>query len=54
LQGQPGTPYVLQSSPDLSTWTSIATNLLSGNTAILTNQLVPGRPHQFYRALWQP
>ena len=54
LQGQPGTPYILQSSPDLATWTSIATNTLIGNTLTITNQISPGSTHEFYRAIWQP
>jgi hypothetical protein len=54
LQGQPGTPYIIQSSPDLATWTSIATNTLTGNTLTITNQTSPSSPNEFYRAIWQP
>ena len=54
LQGQPGTPYVMQSSPDLAVWTSLATNTLIGNTLTITNPIAPGLTHEFYRAIWQP
>ena len=53
-QGQPGTPYVIQSSPDLTTWTSVSTNTLVGSTLNITNPVSAGIPHQFYRAVWQP
>ena len=54
LQGQPGTPYVIQSSPDLMTWTSVSTNTLAGSTLNITLPVATGSPHQFYRAVWQP
>jgi hypothetical protein len=54
LQGQPATPYVLQSSSDLKAWTSISTNTLVGNTLNLTLSVSPKPPVQFYRAVWQP
>jgi len=54
LQGQPGTPYIIQCSPDLTTWTSFSTNTLIGNTVTINSQIAPGLPHLFYRALWQP
>ena len=54
LQGQPGAPYVLQSSPDLMTWTPVSTNTLLGGTLNITNQISPGSPQQFWRAVWQP
>jgi hypothetical protein len=54
LDGQPGVTYELQSSPDLATWTSISTNLLSESTLILTNGVIPGAAGQFWRARWQP
>ena len=53
-QGQPGTPYVIQSSPDLMTWTTVATNTLMGSTSNITILVSPGSPQQFYRAVWQP
>ena len=54
LQGQPGTPYIIQSSPDLSSWTPVSTNLLSGNILSVTNAISPGTSQQFWRAVWQP
>jgi len=54
LRGQPGTPYVIQSSPDLSAWTPVSTNTLVGSALNITNPVSPGSPHQFYRAVWQP
>ena len=51
LQGQPGTPYVIQSSPDLINWSSVATTNLTGGSASV---LAPaGAPTQFFRAVWQ-
>ncbi len=54
LQGQSDAPYVLQSSPDLTTWTSISTNRLIGGTLNITNLVSPDAPQQFWRAVWQP
>ena len=54
LQGQPGTPYVIQSSTDLTAWTSVSTNTLVGSTLSITIPVSPSSPHQFYRAVWQP
>ena len=54
LQGQPGTPYIIQTSPDLANWTSLSTNLLAGNSVTITNPISAGAPRQFYRAIWQP
>ena len=54
LQGQPGTPYVIQNSPDLSAWTPLSTNMLVGSTMTITNLVSPGSPRQFYRAVWLP
>ena len=54
LQGQPGTPYIIQSSPDLFTWTPVSTNLRAGNLLNITNAISPGIARQFWRAVWQP
>ncbi len=54
LQGQPGAPYVLQSSPDLMTWTPVSTNTLSESSLNITNLVSPGSPQEFWRAVWQP
>ncbi|MGO8838143.1 MAG: hypothetical protein ACLQAH_11405 [Limisphaerales bacterium] len=54
LHGQPGTPYVLQSSPDLKAWTPVSTNKLVGNTLNITVPVSISSPRQFFRAVWQP
>jgi alpha-L-arabinofuranosidase len=54
LQGQPGTPYVIQTSPDLFSWTPVSTNLLAGNLLNITNNIPPGSSQQFWRAVWLP
>jgi len=54
LQGQPGTPYIIQRSPDLFTWTPVSTNGLVGNVLNITNAISPGITQQFWRAVWQP
>ncbi len=54
LRGQAGAPYVLQSSPDLASWVSVSTNLLSGSSTNLSLPIAPGPGQQFWRALWRP
>jgi hypothetical protein len=54
LQGQPGTPYVIQSSLDLLNWSSVATNNLTGASASVSMPLPPSATRQFFRAVWQP
>jgi len=54
LQGQPGTPYVIENSPDLFTWTPVSTNTLAGNVINITNAISSDIPRQFWRAVWQP
>jgi len=54
LEGQANVRYVLQTSSDLQTWSSLATNTLSGNLWNLTNTWSPGPAAQFWRAVWQP
>jgi hypothetical protein len=54
LQGQPGTPYVIQHSPDLFNWSSATTNNLTGGSASVSVTVSPGVPAQFFRAVWQP
>ncbi len=54
LQGQAGVPYVLQSSPDLLTWTPVSTNTPVGSTLNVTNLISPGSPQEFWRAVWLP
>jgi alpha-N-arabinofuranosidase len=56
LQGQPGTPYVMQTSTNLasSNWLSVSTNTLVGSTLNFTNPIPSGAGHKFWRAVWQP
>ena len=56
LQGQPGTPYVIQSSTNLTpgAWVPVSTNRLSGSTMTFSLPASPGTPMQYYRAVWQP
>ena len=54
LKGQSGTPYIIQSSPDLKSWTSISTNRLPGISLNLNLPVSANAPSQFYRAIWQP
>lgn len=54
LNGQSGTPYIIQTSADLVTWTSKSTNLLTGASLNITNAIPPGTGDQFWRAVWQP
>lgn len=54
VQGQPGAPYVIQSSTNLANWTSLATNLLTNASASLPLAVPPGATTLFFRAVWQP
>jgi hypothetical protein len=54
LGGQPGTPYVFQTSSNLSAWTPVSTNLAGRSSINITNTVSPGAPRQFWRAVWQP
>jgi hypothetical protein len=54
IQGQPGIPYVVQTTTNLAQWTSVATNAPGAATLYLTNTIVPGAGSQFWRAVWQP
>jgi hypothetical protein len=54
LQGQPGTPYIVQSSPDLLSWNSAATNTLVSSSTNFPVPVPPEAATQFFRAVWQP
>lgn len=54
LQGQTGFLYVIQSSTNLVTWTSISTNTFLASPMNITNPLAPSFRAQFWRAVWQP
>jgi hypothetical protein len=55
LQGQPGAPYVIQSTTNLTgRWTPVSTNTLSGSASNISIPISTSLPEQFYRAVWQP
>jgi alpha-N-arabinofuranosidase len=54
IQGQPNVRYIIQSSTNLTTWTSISTNSLTASTLNLTNPVPTARLDAFWRAVWQP
>jgi hypothetical protein len=54
LNGQSGTPYILQTSTNLATWTSMSTNLLSSAYMNFTNAVPQGTAGEFWRAVWVP
>ncbi|MGC9940814.1 MAG: hypothetical protein ABSE48_03210 [Verrucomicrobiota bacterium] len=54
LSGQPGTPYIIQSSSDLSNWSSVVSTNLAGNSVNVSVPVSPGATSQFFRAVWQP
>ncbi len=54
LEGQSGTPYIIQSSSDLTHWNSVSTNRLTGTSLSVTNSISPTSAAQFWRAVWMP
>jgi alpha-L-arabinofuranosidase len=56
LNGQSGTPYVVQRATSLTSpvWTPVATNIMSGSSTNIFVPAVSGLPEQFYRAVWTP
>jgi hypothetical protein len=50
--GQTNTPYVIQQSPNLMNWVSVATNTSNGQLSTLTNNL--SGTEQYWRVLWEP
>ena len=54
LQGQSDVRYVTQSSSNLTSWVSVATNTLTASTLNVTNSIVAGPPQKYWRAVWQP
>jgi hypothetical protein len=54
LQGQPATPYVIQTTTNLLAWTAVSTNTLTGSTINITNAIVSNQSPRFWRAVWQP
>ncbi|NOS72852.1 MAG: alpha-L-arabinofuranosidase [Verrucomicrobia bacterium] len=54
LEGQPDVPYTIQSSTNLITWVSVATNTLVSPTLSVTNPITTNPPQKYWRAVWQP
>ena len=54
LSGQSGTPYVLQTSTNLVTWTPVSTNVSATSSINITNTVISGAHSQFWRAVWEP
>jgi len=54
LQGQSSVQYIIQSSTNLTTWISVATNTLTGSTLNFTNPVSSSRTACYWRALWSP
>ncbi len=54
LLGDTNVSYVVQTSADLMAWVPVSTNTLPGGFLNITNSILPGASHQFWRALWQP
>jgi mono/diheme cytochrome c family protein len=53
FSGVVGSNYILQSSTNLITWTSLATNLATTNLFYLTDPAASNYPYRFYRVLQQ-
>jgi hypothetical protein len=54
IQGDEAVPYVIQTSTNLTTWTSVSTNTLPGGVLNVTNPIAPDQLEGYWRALWQP
>jgi hypothetical protein len=54
LQGQPNTPYAIESSSNLTTWTTVWSNTLTGGSSNISIPTSAASSGQFYRAVWQP
>lgn len=54
VEGQPGVPYVLQTSTNLFNWSPVATNAFDGDTLSLTNSADTADDHRFWRVVWEP
>jgi hypothetical protein len=50
--GQTNTPYVMEESPNLMNWVSVATNTSNGQLSRFTNNL--SGAEQYWRVLWEP
>ena len=46
--------YVVQTSTNLTDWSPVSTNVLTGTSANITNTLMPGATRQFWRVVPEP
>lgn len=51
VQGYPGRSYVLQASPNLTSWTPVQTNGSPSGSWVWVDPSLPPRPARYYRAL---
>jgi hypothetical protein len=54
LETGTGTPNEIQTSPDLRSWTVIATLIATNGTATYSDQTATNRDHSFYRVRLAP
>lgn len=54
LTGQTGEPYIVQFSTDLTSWTSISTNMPVSGTFTITDNAATGSKTRYYRAFRAP
>lgn len=54
ISGVPEVPYVIQSSGDMISWTTVGTNISASGAISITNIIAPAATQQFWRAMWQP
>ena len=52
LSGTSGQTYWMQTSTDLTAWTTVSTNILSSSSASVTNPAIAGARRQFWRVVW--
>lgn len=51
IQGTPGGTYVTETSPDLTNWTVLTTNVLEGTNAVVQDPQATNHPARMYRAI---
>jgi len=54
LRGEPGATYAIQMSTDLTAWSPMTTNTLTGPTFNFTDSQAANSQQRFYRAIWVP
>jgi hypothetical protein len=54
IAGSGGQLYTVRTSTNLTDWLSVFTNILTGTTVNMTNQVIPGAARQFWRVVPQP